>query len=98
MPRDVRWQVCRFCHDNAGHSGVENTLKRIATNYWFAGMRRFVKKYVSACLNCAYYKHNAGKKQGKLHPIEKVPIPFHTIHVDHVGHSRRVREEINSYY
>ncbi|KMQ98328.1 transposon ty3-g gag-pol polyprotein isoform x2 [Lasius niger] len=27
----------------------------------------------------------AGKRQCKLNIIEKVPIPFHTIHVDHVG-------------
>lgn len=40
---------------------------------------------MNACLNCAHYKRNAGKKQGKLHPIEKTPIPFHTIHIDHIG-------------
>ena len=53
--------------------------------YWFAGMRRFITKYVQACLNCAYYKHTKGKKQCKLNPIEKVPVPFHTVHIDHVG-------------
>lgn len=48
-------------------------------------MRRFVTKYIRACLNCAYYKHTAGKRQCKLNIIEKVPILFHTIHIDHVG-------------
>lgn len=50
----------------------------------FANMRRFVTKYISACLNCAYYKHTVGKKQGKLNVIEKVPAPWHTVHIDHV--------------
>lgn len=64
VPRDARMQICRLCHDDAGHLGVEKTLERIKRNYWFANMRRFVTKYVNACLNCAYYKYTAGKKQG----------------------------------
>lgn len=78
-------QICRLYHDDAGHLGVEKTLERIKWNYWFANMRRFVGKYINECLNCAYYKHTAGKKQGKLHVIEKVSAPFHTLHIDHVG-------------
>ena len=31
------------------------------------------------------HKSSAGKKPGQLHPIEKVPRPFHTIHIDHLG-------------
>lgn len=40
-------------------------------------MRQFVTKYVRACLNCAYYKHTAGKRQCKLNTIEKIPTSFH---------------------
>ncbi|KAK2578390.1 hypothetical protein KPH14_011876 [Odynerus spinipes] len=85
VPRNARLQICRLGHDDAGHMGAEKTLERLRRNYWFAGMRRFVAKYVKACLSCAYYKNTAIKKQGKLNVIEKTPIPFHTIHVDHVG-------------
>ncbi|CAH2008335.1 unnamed protein product [Acanthoscelides obtectus] len=85
VPKSCRWQICRLCHDENGHFGLKKTLKKIQESYWFAGMRRFVKKYVGACLNCLYYKQPSRKKQGYLHPIEKVPIPFHTIHIDHLG-------------
>jgi len=85
VPRDARMQICRLCHDDAGHLGIEKTLERIRRNYCFAGMKRFVTKYVYACLHCAYYKHTAGKKQYKLNIIEKAPVLFHTIHIDHVG-------------
>jgi len=78
-------QICRLCHDDAGHFSIEKTLERIKRNYWFPGMRRFVTKYIHACLNCAYYKYTTGKKQCKLNNIEKVPVPFHTVHIDHVG-------------
>ncbi|KAJ0169305.1 hypothetical protein K1T71_015189 [Dendrolimus kikuchii] len=48
-------------------------------------MRRFTKKYVQSCLECAHYKTPGGKREGELHPIEKVSIPFHTVHADHLG-------------
>jgi len=62
VPKGARMKICRLCHDDAGHLGVDKTLERIKRNYWFAGMRRFVTKYVKACLNCAYYKHSTSKK------------------------------------
>lgn len=40
---------------------------------------------MKACLNCAYHKDHKQKKEGFLHPIEKVPTPFHTLHIDHLG-------------
>ncbi|CAK9796589.1 Transposon Ty3-I Gag-Pol polyprotein [Anthophora quadrimaculata] len=85
VPKDARLQICRLCHDDAGHLSAEKTLERIQRNYWFAGMRQFINKYVKACLSCAYYKHTSGKKQCKLNTIEKVAVPFHTLHIDHVG-------------
>lgn len=62
VPQGARMQICRLCHDDVGHLGVEKTLERIKQNYWFASMRRFVTKYINACLNCAYYKHTPGKR------------------------------------
>lgn len=93
VPRDARMQIYRLCNDDAGHLGVEKTLERIKRNYWFAGMRCFVTKYVSACLNCAYYKHTAGKRYCKLNNIEKEPVPFHTVHI---GLSKQVKSAISS--
>jgi transposase InsO family protein len=52
---------------------------------WFPRMRRFITKYVKICLNCIYFKSNSGKKHGLLHPIKKIPKPFHTVHTDHLG-------------
>jgi transposase InsO family protein len=48
-------------------------------------MRRFIKKYIKNCLDCLFFKSPAGKLPGELHPIPKVPRPFHTVHVDHLG-------------
>lgn len=85
VPKGVRWQVTKMNHDDIGHFGFEKTLHRIQQSFWFPKMRRFVKKYVRFCLECAHHKNTSGKQQGELHPIEKTEIPFHTIHADHLG-------------
>ncbi|CAB3256531.1 unnamed protein product [Arctia plantaginis] len=85
VPRSCRWQVLRMNHDEVGHFGFEKTLNRIRGIFWFPKMRRFNKKYVSACLECAHHKAPGGPKEGVLHPIPKLEKPFHTLHADHLG-------------
>lgn len=86
VPRDARWQICRSNHDDVGHLGITKTTERIQKLFWFPKLRRFVKKYVSACIQCAYNKDSTSRhKTGRLYPIEKVNIPFHTMHIDHLG-------------
>lgn len=85
VPKGARWQICRMNHDEIGHFGHEKTLERIKKSYWFPKMSRFVRKYVSACVECAYAKKTGNSKTGHLHPIDKVGIPFHTLHLDHLG-------------
>ncbi|CAK1578329.1 unnamed protein product [Parnassius mnemosyne] len=48
-------------------------------------MTRFIRKYINACLQCAFGKGNHGKLEGELHPIDKAACPMHTIHADHLG-------------
>lgn len=96
VPKGVRWQILRANHDEVGHFGFEKTFELIKNHYWFAKMRRFIKKYVGSCLECAHAKVPAGKRAGTLHPIEKVDRPFHTIHIDHLGPFVQSRKK-NSY-
>lgn len=32
-----------------------------------------------------HHKRTPGKQEGFLHPIEKVAVPFHMVHIDHLG-------------
>lgn len=84
VPKGVRWQILKQCHDDIGHFAFEKTLAKVKECYWFGKMRRFVKKYVESCLECSYAKSNA-KKRPPLHPIPKDDTPFGTLHIDHVG-------------
>jgi transposase InsO family protein len=58
-------------HDDSGHFGFDKSYDLVSSQYWFKGMRLFVRKYVDNCLNC--------------HPLYKTPVPFHTVHIDHLG-------------
>lgn len=85
VPKAVRWQLLKACHDDIGHFSFEKTFDKISSDYWFPKMSKFIKKYCQACLKCAHGKVPAGKKSGYLHPIPKEPKPFHTLHADHLG-------------
>lgn len=91
VPKPLRWQVVRRSHDDLGHVGTEKTIKRIQEKYWFAGMKRYVRRYVASCAECLYNKTPTGKKPGMLHSIDKVGVPFHTLHLDHLGPFPRSR-------
>lgn len=85
VPKGVRWQIVKQNHDDIGHFSVDKTVEKVESMYWFPKLRRFVKRYVSSCLECAYSKSAGGKQAGFLHPIHKVEVPFDTVHIDHVG-------------
>lgn len=95
VPRGCRAQVVNLYHEGV-HLGYEKTLSTVKKRYWFAGMRRYVRKHTQNCLRCAYNKEISGKQAGMLHPIEKETRPFDTIHVDHLGPFVRSKRN-NSY-
>ncbi|KAJ8920492.1 hypothetical protein NQ315_005361 [Exocentrus adspersus] len=85
VPKSARWQIMLKYHDQIGHPGLSKCETLIKSKFWFAKMTQFIKKYVSACLDCAYNKGNFGKTEGQLHPIDKHDKPMDTVHIDHVG-------------
>ena len=85
VPKGARWRICQLGHDEAGHFSYDKTIDKIKHDYWFPKMNKFVRKYVSSCINCAYNKRTSAKSTGYLHPIPKGETPFHTLHMDHLG-------------
>ncbi|KAK9702531.1 Integrase core domain [Popillia japonica] len=85
VPKGIRWRVIKGCHDDMGHFGYDKTLEQLKQYYWFPKMAKKVRSYLSSCIECAYHKGKAGKPEGQLYNIERVPIPFHTAHIDHLG-------------
>lgn len=85
VPALARWKLVQMHHDDIGHVGFQKCADLIKKDYWFPKMTRFIKKYVTACLYCAYGKGDYGKKEGKLFPIPKPTEPMLMVHVDHLG-------------
>lgn len=85
VPKLARWRVMRMFHDEMSHLGYDRMIAKLGEICWFPKMNQVVRKYVQHCLDCAHGKCTSGKRSGLLYPIEKIPIPFDTIHLDHVG-------------
>jgi hypothetical protein len=45
-------------HETAGHLGELETYNGIRQNYWWPGLRTFVKNYVQGCGICQQFKIN----------------------------------------
>lgn len=85
LPKGARWHILKIYHDDHGHMGADKCLEALRAKYWFPKMRRFVEKYISSCIGCQFTKKPTGKQPGLLHPIPRKPVPFDTLHIDHLG-------------
>ncbi|MBW0462093.1 hypothetical protein O181_001808 [Austropuccinia psidii MF-1] len=68
---EIQLDILQKCHDSllAGHPGQEKTLKLIKRDFYWAGMNRIIKDYVSSCQKCAINKIIHHKRSGLLKPL-----------------------------
>lgn len=85
VPKSYRWHLIQIYHDSLKHFGWEKTLEKIRERFWFPNMSKCVRKFVENCLACKINKTQSGARQVTLHPIDKPPVPFHTLHMDTTG-------------
>ncbi|KAF0716778.1 CCHC-type domain-containing protein, partial [Aphis craccivora] len=85
VPRSMRKGIVIGAHDNGGHFSLDRTIAKITEDYWFTGLRRYVKQHIQMCLDCLVHKVHAGKNPGYLHPIPTGRRPFEVVHIDHLG-------------
>lgn len=85
VPRSLIWTLIGHVHNEVKHLGHEKTLDKIYEHYWFPQMSKNVRKFVESCIVCRASKGPSGAQQVRLHPIPKVDIPWHTIHIDLTG-------------
>lgn len=85
VPRSMRKSLVVRYHECKSHPGVDRTCAMMAKDYYFPGMRRYTRKHIKACVQCAISKGQSGRQKGELHPIPAGDRPFALIHVDHTG-------------
>ncbi|CAK1585312.1 unnamed protein product [Parnassius mnemosyne] len=93
VPRNYRWSLISHYHDNLQHFGWEKIVEKLREQYWFPNMTRLVRKFVENCVMCRVRKGVSGARQVTLHPINKIAIPFHTVHADITGRMNGKRNE-----
>lgn len=70
----MRWNIIHACHSSlsSGHFGVTKTLDLVNRLYWWPGIRKTIKEFVSSCDSCQRVKASNQHPAGLLHPL---PIP-----------------------
>jgi hypothetical protein len=88
VPKDeeIRWELTRLHHDTleAGHPGHYKTIELISRNYWWPGITKYVKHYISTCDTCIHKKHSMKPPRGPLQPIPPPERPWDTVTNDFI--------------
>jgi hypothetical protein len=86
IPEGLRIPVLHFCHDTAfgGHFGISRTISKVMRNFWWPGVRSYVKDYVSSCEACGRAKKPKRKPFGLLQPLPIPNRPWADISMDFV--------------
>lgn len=85
VPRSLIWTLINHVHSEVQHLGSDKTLDKIYEQYWFPDMAKHVRRFVDSCIVCKASKGPSGAQPIQLHPIPKVSVPWHTLHIDFTG-------------
>ena len=87
VPAHLQPAILKYFHDApiSGHLGFVKTLDRIRRRYYWKGLYRSVKHYVSHCKECQRRKHVPQLPPGHLVPIPPAAAPFHRVGIDLLG-------------
>ena len=86
IPNSMKTEIIKACHDDAlgGHFGIDRTLRKIKTKYWWPHMYNQIKDWIDSCKECMMRKRKYGYHPA---PLQSVPIglPFDRIAMDILG-------------
>ncbi|KJZ70324.1 hypothetical protein HIM_10292 [Hirsutella minnesotensis 3608] len=99
VPAGLRNEILMLFHDDevAGHQGGTKTCKRIQVQYYWPGLRRDVRRYVSTCRECQLAKPRHHKPYGLLAPLPAPSRPWQEISMDFITDLPPVRCEKKIY-
>lgn len=84
VPENMQTSLIIKYHQE-GHFKSQKLEALINKEFYISNLRNKIEKVTSSCIECILAEKKAGKKEGKLHPISKEPIPLDTFHIDHLG-------------
>lgn len=86
VPAEMVNNIIKFVHEKIGHQAVNKCCQQLQKHYWFPHMKNSVQNFIQNCIKCIMYSApTRSKQQRNLYNIPKKPIPFDTLHIDHIG-------------
>lgn len=82
LSRSLICTLINHVHNEFQHLGRDKTLDKLYEKYWFPDMSKRVRKFIDSCIVCKASKGPSGAQPVQLHPIPKVSVPWHTVHID----------------
>ncbi|XP_078798004.1 uncharacterized protein LOC101158741 isoform X1 [Oryzias latipes] len=86
VPRAMRSQALQWAHATrfTCHPGVHRTITFLRRSFWWPGLARDAKEFVSACMICAQNKVSTQPPPGLLHPLPVPSRPWSHVALDFV--------------
>ncbi len=80
----VREFIMQAAHDPAyaGHKGLDKTYEKIATDYFWVGMRTDIQKYTTSCDICQRTKSRTAKAYGLCKPLQLAKRKWGSVSMD----------------
>uniref|UniRef100_A0A6Q2YIJ1 Gypsy retrotransposon integrase-like protein 1 n=1 Tax=Esox lucius TaxID=8010 RepID=A0A6Q2YIJ1_ESOLU len=84
VPLDVRDRLIYWAHTSpsTGHPGIDRTVRCLTDKYWWPGLAKDVRAYVSSCSVCAQCKAPRHLPAGKLLPLPVPQRPWSHLSID----------------
>ena len=86
VPKKFREQIMKLCHDHPldGHQGIERTVEKVKSRYYWRGISKDVSAYVKGCMECNQNKKAAVTAR---HPMLSyhVGAPMERVHLYFTG-------------
>ena len=98
LPTELRTTVMNVAHDSlmGGHRGINKTLKKVESNFFWPGINSDITRYCQSCDIC----QKTGQKGLRKAPMGKMPIidvPFRRVAIDLIGPIRPETHEGYTY-
>ncbi len=94
LPASMINTVLTAFHDHpmSGHFGVQRTLHKIRTRFWWPNMRKSIEHYISSCQQCTKFNIVRSKTPGHLKSFDPPTDVFQVLHMDFWGPVRTSAE------
>jgi hypothetical protein len=79
-------KILQSRHDSlsAGHPGQHKTYDLVTRDFWWPGIRNYIKNYVKSCDVCQRNKASRHKPYGLLEPLPIPSLPWSSIGMDFI--------------